>query len=493
MTRSAVSDCFPLATWYAPAPDTPAHALREPSAAGRFFGYTERHVQAVWYDPRWRPDALIGHRGEAITVESPGVWNLEAGPDFVGATLRVGPDRRRIQGDVEVHVFPAAWKHHGHARDRRYRNVCLHLTYFEGVLDEDELPPGALQAALRPVLKADPGFSFEHVDITAYPYAGRADQPPCRTELAAWPIEDRRRLLEAAGHERLRAKAERYSDAIREKGVDQVLYEVIMAALGYRHNKPAFQALATLLPVEQLRARSGGDPLRAYALLAGVSGLLPAEIKPGWDDETRAFLRGLWDVWWKERDQGPPPLERSQWRLSGLRPLNHPLRRLAAAARLFTAPLGGLALLSAWELGEAEQLTQRMAATLDGTSALEVYWRKRASLGGRPTAHVQALLGEDRWEAIALNTVIPMLAACGADPRRVERLVNARPPETGNQVIRQTAFYLFGPDHPTSLLADAKRRQGLQQIFHDHCLTDRSRCHACPFPGWLKRMRSAER
>ncbi|HMP97273.1 MAG TPA: hypothetical protein PKA51_10155, partial [Kiritimatiellia bacterium] len=195
----------------------------------------------------------------------------------------------------------------------------------------------------------------------------------------------------------------------------------------------------------------------------------------------------------KKLASGPPPEGPSVGGLGGPPPPTHLWRRPGGGPRLFTAPLGGLALLSAWELGEAEQLTQRMAATLDGTSALEVYWRKRASLGGRPTAHVQALLGEDRWEAIALNTVIPMLAACGADPRRVERLVNARPPETGNQVIRQTAFYLFGPDHPSSLLADAKRRQGLQQIFHDHCLTDRSRCHACPFPGWLKRMRSAER
>ena len=32
--------------------------LREPSPLGRVFPYTERHVQAVWYDARLRPGVL---------------------------------------------------------------------------------------------------------------------------------------------------------------------------------------------------------------------------------------------------------------------------------------------------------------------------------------------------------------------------------------------------------------------------------------------------
>jgi len=311
MSASGISGYFPLAGFYASVPAERPHTLRESTGGGRVFAYTERHVQAVWYDPRWRPETLIGHRGEQITVESPGVWNLDAGPDFLGATLIVGPDQRRLAGDVEVHVFPSGWKQHGHAPDRRYRNVCLHLTYFEGMVDEAELPPGALQAALRPLLKADPAFAFEHVDVTAYPYAGRADLPPCRRVLAEWPVEARARLLDAAGHERMRRKAERVAEAIRERGVDQVLYESLMAAMGYQHNKPPFQALAHQLPVARLRLLAKGEYRRAYALLAGLSGLLPAELKADWDKETRSFFRGLWDVWWKERAHLPAPLERS--------------------------------------------------------------------------------------------------------------------------------------------------------------------------------------
>ena len=477
-------DYFPLAARYAPATAADPHMLRESGARGRVFGYTERHLQAVWFDPRWRPAMLKSSAGETIEVESPGNWNLEAGPDFLGAALRVGPDKRRITGDVEVHIFPAGWRQHGHRDDRRYRKVCLHLTYYEGQLPDEELPPGALQAALRPALKADPAFAFEHVDVTAYPYAGRAEIPPCRTGLVAWPVERRARLLEAAGQERLRRKSERFATAMTERGIDQVLYENILAALGYQHNKLPMLELATRLPVDMLRTVARGRESRAFAVLAGMSGLLPVDLKKEWDDETRAYVRGLWDVWWKERDQLPAPLARDAWRLQGIRPLNHPLRRLAAAARLFATAREGLKLIEEWIDGPPDELVARMQRTVDG--AKDDYWSHRVSLGGKRSKEPVALIGEDRWEAIALNVVIPLAAACGLDPSRVGQALEALKPEASNQIIKQTAFYLFGPDHPASLLRPAVRRQGLQQIFHDYCLGDRSRCAHCAFPVLLK-------
>lgn len=484
MKPRAGLDYFPLAARYAPADPADPRVLREPGARGRVFGYTERHLQAVWFDPRWRPATLTSNGGEIIEIESPGNWNLEAGPDFHGAALRVGPDKRRITGDVEVHIFPAGWRQHNHRDDRRYRKVCLHLTYYEGQLPDEELPAGALQAALRPALRADPTFAFEHVDVTAYPYAGRAEIPPCRAAMAAWPVERRAHVLDAAGQERLRRKAERFAAGVTERGVDQMFYEHILAALGYQHNKLPMLELAARLPVDTLRAVARGKEQRAFAVLAGLSGLLPVDLKKEWDDETRAYVRGLWDVWWKERASLPAPVARTAWRLQGIRPLNHPLRRLAAAARLFTSAREGLKLLEDWIDGPADELVDRMAQTIEGAD--DAYWSHRISLGGKRAKQPVALIGADRWETIALNVVIPLAAACGLDPARVGSALEALKPEASNQIIKQTAFYLFGPDHPASLLQPAIRRQGLQQIFHDYCLGDRSRCARCSFPDLLK-------
>jgi len=458
------------------------HVLKEPGARGRTFTYSERHLQAVWFDPKWRPSVLFTGQGEEVEVEFPGRWNLEAGPDFLGATLLVGPDRRRISGDVEIHIFPADWKNHHHDTDPRYRNVCVHVSYFDGQLDEGLLPPGALQVSLRASLKADPTFAFEHIDVSTYPYAGRADVPPCRNVLAAWPVEHRHRLFAAAGHERMRLKAARFAEAISVRGIDQVLYEAIMGALGYQHNKLPFLNLATRLPVERLRQLSGGNVLSAYALMAGMSGLLPKEMNETWDDETRLFVRSVWDVWWKLRHQLPEPAIRSDWHLHGVRPLNHPLRRLMAGASIFMHYTDGYQLIESWN----KAFGQGTLFALEPPG--ENYWTFRSSLGGIRNSDRMVILGRDRLDAINLNILIPMAAACGFNSAQINRQLEAIKPEPLNHIMKQVSYYLLGPDHPSTSYRTAIQRQGLLQIFHDYCINDRSMCSRCAFPGLLSRI-----
>lgn len=471
---------FPCAGWYAGDDEAKNPSVRDPRAGGRVFDYTERHLQALWFDPRWRPSTLKTWQGEEVAVESPGNWNLEAGPDFTGASLIVGPEKRRITGDVEIHVFPSGWKQHGHHLDPRYRNVCLHLTYFEGMVPEEWLPRGALQIALRPSLQADPGFAFDHMDIAAYPYAGRAEVPPCRKILSAWTADERAAFLVSAGHARMRRKAARLFRDISQRGIDQVLYENIFAALGYQHNKLPFLKLSAAVPLDLLRSVSRGNVLDAYAVLCGASGLLPTTLKDTWDEETRQFVRSLWDVWWRVQELVPATLTRSDWRLNGIRPLNHPLRRLYAAAAMFAAGRGGLQLLEGWMAEEPRNFIRGIQSQFDFDQ--EAYWNFRQSLGGKKSKQPLSLIGPERWELIGLNIVLPLAVACGFRPDQVHERLAMLGPEPENGIIRQTAFYLLGKDYPSALLGDAVRRQGLQQIFHDYCLNDRSRCAGCALP-----------
>ena len=103
---------------------------------------TERHVQAIWYDAALRPKNLTTRRGSEVRVVSPGEWNLEAGPDFRNAVLEVGKERRRIIGDVEVHLCPSDWDFHRHGVDPNYRNVVAHVTWGCGPVP-GSLPSGA--------------------------------------------------------------------------------------------------------------------------------------------------------------------------------------------------------------------------------------------------------------------------------------------------------------------------------------------------------------
>src|SRR5262245_19327530 len=83
-------------------------------------------------------------------------------------------------------------------------------------------------------------------------------------------------------------------------------------------------------------------PVALQARLLGVGGLLP-------DDVTReqthrsAYVRKLWDSWWREREAfSDCVLPRVLWRFHHIRPANHPQRRLALASHwLAGAQLAG--------------------------------------------------------------------------------------------------------------------------------------------------------
>lgn len=482
--RSAIDAWFPLAARYGGGIGGRA-VVRDPGARFQAFPYAERHLQGVWFDDAWRPRVLHTLDGEQVEVEDPGVWNLEAGPDFLGAALRVGPERRRLRGDVEIHVHPHDWRAHGHQQDPRYRQVRLHVTYFAGRLRDTELPPGALQVSLKDALAANPLFSFENLDLATYPYAARAARPPCLNVLRVWEAPAKEAVLDAAGHERLRRKAARLHARIAEVGADQVVYEELLVALGYKHNKMPFRRLADLVPLEPLRALADGEARVAYAVLLGVAGLLPASLFARWDEATRTHVRGLWDAWWKVRDRwAGRALARDQWRLSGLRPANSPVRRLAAAAVWCTRPAF---LAETWTRAARRNAAAAVAcAAKDLQAARDSYWDRRLAWGGALLPEPAALIGEERAQAMLVNVVVPFLAATCDGPPFPQDLLAALPAESSNSLVRQTAFNLFGPHHPDALYRTGLRRQGLLQIFRDYCLNDRSRCASCAFPALLE-------
>lgn len=475
---------FPKSRFYAGLVNSKKSMLRESRDTSFSAPCSERHLQCVWFDSAFRPGKLKSVSGDDVFVEDPGRWNLEAGPDFLDATLIIGPDCRKVRGDIEIHIHPGDWAYHHHTGDNAYARLIAHVCYFQGQVPEETLPAGTIQISLRDSLNADPAFSFESIDTTAYPYAAASSKvTPCAEILASWPPDSRAMLLESAGEERLKAKAFRMETPIREKGADQVLYEEIMAAFGYKQNSIAFRQLAARVPINTIREECRGDILKAYALLAGVSGLLPSKVSPKWKPETRSFIRQLWDFWWKNQTKWETRLmKQSAWKLSGLRPQNSPLRRMAAAASLFAADDSISTRLTRINTNDAKSWRRNIALLFNASEAVS-YWSRQLSFSGVTQKSDIALIGADRIAAIESNVFLPFLATRGIP---VRRLVSQIPPEHDNNVIRLTAYALFGRDHNPALYHHGLRQQGLIQIFHDFCLNNRSACKDCPLTQALK-------
>lgn len=256
---------------------------------------TERHVQAIWYDMTLRPRRLLTHCGNEVRVVSPGEWNLEAGPDFTNAVLEIGPNRRRVIGDVEVHLCPSDWDFHGHGTDPRYRNVVAHVTWKDGSVPRT-LPPDAVSIWIGRLVSENPSFSPLGIDVLAYPQAKLPlDVRPCEKAIGGDP-DLARKVLSEAGWHRLSMKARRIEGLLCASGGarEQVFYEEVMTALGYGRNAVSFRRLARRVPLAEL----------------------PSDVSAA----RRALqVAGGFEVW--ER--------------GGVRPFNAPERRLAAAASVF--------------------------------------------------------------------------------------------------------------------------------------------------------------
>ena len=256
---------------------------------------TERHVQAIWYDAAFRPGNLVTRRGSEVRVVSPGEWNLEAGPDFLNAVLEIGPDRRRLAGDVEVHLAPSDWELHRHGEDPAYRNVIAHVTWGCGPVPAS-LPAGAVSIWLGRFVASEPTFTPEQIDLSAYPYARLpAGARLCEEEIGGDPVLARR-ILAAAGRDRLCLKARRILGRLVASAGDrkQVFYEEVMTALGYKKNEGPFRRVARRVPIAELTR----DVATAKAMLLAAGGF-------------------------------------EEWDRTGYRPSNTPETRLASAAEIF--------------------------------------------------------------------------------------------------------------------------------------------------------------
>ena len=257
---------------------------------------TERHVQAIWYDAALRPKQLTTRRGSEVRVISPGEWNLEAGPDFRNAVLEIGKERRRVVGDVEVHLCPSDWDFHRHGVDPNYRNVVAHVTWGCGPVP-GSLPPGAISIWLGRFVTSDTSFAPEQIDLMAYPYARLpSGVRPCEEKIGHDP-DLARRILADAGRHRLRMKARRMSGRLCAAHGErrQVFYEEVMTALGYKKNQAQFRHVAERVPIGELP----DDDAMARTMLLTAGGF-------------------------------------EEWDRTGYRPHNTPEQRLANAASVFT-------------------------------------------------------------------------------------------------------------------------------------------------------------
>lgn len=285
-------------------------------------------------------------------------------------------------------------------------------------------------------------------------------------------------MVEAAAQHRLDLKSQRLHRHVAAHGREQAIYQALAQTLGYRKNQQPFVILSQRLPLKQALKMDKG---RREALLFGVSGFLEGVRSDDVRPEARAYLRELWSEWWKQRDacaRWLDPRQLPRWKMTAIRPGNHPQRRLGALA----------ALLDVWPkvvapLADAARWSQAAwRGTLLGLS--HDFWSTHYTLLSNPAEKAVALIGSTRVHEMLANVAYPLLV-----PERTRLWTEYLeiPALLDNQKVRRAVLRLFGDEgRGGEFTTKLHHQQGLLQIYEDFCLEDDSACANCPFPERLK-------
>jgi hypothetical protein len=386
--------------------------------------FRETQVAGYWDKISRKDTVLQTVDDQPVRILYPGRPSDEPGADYLDAVIDIANETRK--GNIEVHVRTKDWQAHRHHVDTAYNGVILHV-----VGHHDGTPTTPCQDGT-----GIPVVSMETMKETL-PKNTRPKK--CRVKHAAIGS-----VLDIAGDIRFREKTNRFQKQLATGEPGQIIYEGLMAALGYSRNTEAFRTVAGNVPLHQLEeSLSDAEPSAAEAKLLTAGGFL-----------------------------SPAPLHPPRWKLFRIRPANYPPRRLAAMAYLLRQclPTGLLEYLQTRLKGSSPD----SARNLENALMVQTYgyWQTHFDIGRADKSLGSWLIGQTTARIMVINAVLPFFAAL---EENAEMLYRAFPPSEENAVERHMKRQL---GLTTKEINTSRRQQGLLHLYKNYCTA--GQCEACP-------------
>lgn len=441
---------------------------------------TEQHLQALWFEQKYFRN-LMTKDGQSIQVLSPGIWNGEAGPDFLKAHLKI--DGQDIKGDVELHLSDESWYRHQHHLDPRYNQVVLHIGFWESKFDRDLLTQNRNKihcCHLEKSLTIPETRILQLIDLDLYPYKKFVGSGRCAKELfhrlkkekiatffksaAAWRLIQKHRFLQSY-----------HPDPSFQFRLG------LARALGYKQNAEAFTQL--FLAIEKY-FEWNEEKLIAYCL--NFFGFFSQTHQAKWKHSLmyQKLLQHSSD------EIRPIPLTLHQ-----IRPLNHPIRRLVLLSNFVrdqTFSSLYKILLTHWKKNwsqHGEQSSWKKFA--DELCKLipsypDTYWNSYYMFENKSQKKFLPLIGTGLKREILLNVFFPLLfdeirkANSKAELETFQRFYSSIPAlRTGK--LKYLIHRYFGDTEKGHVLNHADTEQGAFQLHRDYCIHFEASCHGCSF------------
>lgn len=323
--------------------------------------------------------------GQNIEIVNTGYRNLDSGPDFLEAKIKIGGTL--WAGQVEIHVLTSDWDRHRHQSDKAYENVVLHVVY------EDDAKVNGI-----PVLELKGHFDMALFD-NYQQFIATKGWIPCEKSLASVQKFTMLSWLDSIMVERLEQKSENVEKTLKSNTYDweDALYKLLMRYLGLKVNNETFEYLSTILPFKTL-LKHADNLLQVEAMLFGCAGFLEKDFT----EEYPQLLKREYKVMKAKFNLLTMPEER--WKFMRMRPSNFPTIRLAQMATMIH------------ENGNLFSKILTARNTDDVRKLLEVepseYWLTHYRFEA-PSPKRTKRLGDSTADILIINAIVPLLFCYG--------------------------------------------------------------------------------
>ncbi len=267
----------------------------------------------------WQQKVLLKHElkttdGKSIEVIKTGSLNIDAGPDFFNARIKI--ENTIWAGNVEIHLKSSDWIKHKHHKDKAYQNVILHVVFEHDA--EINIPTLELKNYLSKNLLE----SYHLLQQSAL-------RVPCQNILSLPGPIKLELFLSRLSVERLEQKCVVLEQQLIQykNSWEKLFYVTTAKYFGMKINAEPFVQLAQHIPAT-LFAKHKHNPTQINSLIFGVSGFLPAHQPDNYTEQLQQefeFLRKKYNL---------VQLNKSVWKFAKTRPANFPTIRLAQFATL---------------------------------------------------------------------------------------------------------------------------------------------------------------
>lgn len=418
---------------------------------------SESFLHFLWKNQSLTGISVINEDEQDIEILDAGEHNLNAGPDFFNARVRI--EGTIWAGNIEIHINASDWIKHRHQDDPAYDSVILHIVYFN-----DCVITRANNQVIPTALIRFPGILWENYNALIQ----RNSWISCENRLQEITPVVHAQWISSIMVEKLSEKHNALKTDFRETAshMDDLLSRLIFRSFGLPINTLPFEMMASALPYTTI-LRAKGDILHLEALLFKASGMLHT-VLPN-------------DIYMQELKRESArygsllhgnELPEHIWKFLRMRPSSFPTVRIAQLATFIfkTYPLSEK-LFKTPSLKELNDLIRVRASD---------YWNTHY-LFGKESSKCIKYTGKDFSHRLIINGIVPFIFFYGKtinDQKYCEYAISLleQLPSESNTIMKK--WRKFGLKANNAL-----ESQGLLFLYKSYC--KHKRCLTCQFGNHL--------